>query len=75
MNVIEMKELLKDLPDKMEIVTIGHFGEAIKFDTGQIYVHKGPNVLVDTYYDCRNGVEIEEDVLDITSPSHGEEPD
>lgn len=73
MTVGELKELLKELPEDMPVVTVGHFGESVKRDPYDFEVKRGPNTLVD-YGWQRDGEEIEEAVFNVSNADIGEIP-
>jgi hypothetical protein len=51
MNVRELRYKLAHLDEDMEVVVVGHFGEAIRVDASEFRIEPGPNRLVDGGWD------------------------
>lgn len=64
MKIKELKELIKDLPDRMIVCGVGHYGEELKIDGGRVRK-------VSVNYDSQN--DFDAFVLDMENA--GEEPD
>lgn len=74
MTVKELREKLEDLDDDMEVVAMGHFGEAIRLDSYGFRVRSGPNRLVISGWQ-RRGESTKDDVFAIPVADIGPEPD
>lgn len=73
MTIGELRERIKDLDDNIEVVAMGHFGEAVRLTGYGFCVHKGPNRLVE-YGWQDGGEETEGNVFAIPVADIGPEP-
>lgn len=73
MKVIDLRKALEGVPDNLEVVVIGHFGEGIRINPSGIRIRKKVNV-VDAWWDWKNNKNIET-VLALPGVDIGPEPD
>ena len=74
MTVKELRDNLEGVPDDTPIVVRGHFGESITVEPFCWGLRKGPNRLVNNWWDRRNEGKIG-DVFEIPHVDIGPEPD
>lgn len=76
MKVRELRKAIEDLPDDMEVVVIGHFGEAIRvpdYDTPRVV--EGPVHIQDDWYLPSKGAITPYAVLAMPKVDIGPEPE
>ncbi len=73
MTIKELRKKIEGLDDGVEVVAMGHFGEAIRLSDFGFCVNKGPNRLVD-YGWQDGGKNTEDEVFTIPVADIGPEP-
>lgn len=70
MTIKDLKEIIKDLPDDMEVGITGHWGEFLSIDSAHVHKDVHGFNTKKLYSDNVNLTEW----FDIESPSRGEDP-
>lgn len=76
MTIGELRDKIEALPDDMEVVVIGHFGEAIRKSPYTFrVVDRQPLPIHDTWEDYNGTTDEYVEVFEIANTDLGEEPD